>query len=40
VRESLHIHATVNGLQSLAWIAGVLIVFVPLCVSRYRRLSG
>lgn len=40
VRQSMHIHATVNGLQSLAWIAGVLIVFVPLCVSRYRRLSG
>lgn len=40
VRETLHIHATVNGLQSLAWIAGVLAVFVPLCVSRYRRLSG
>ena len=40
VRQTMHIHATVNGLQSLAWIAGVLLVFVPLCVSRYRRLSG
>ncbi|HEY7046867.1 MAG TPA: ABC transporter permease [Jatrophihabitantaceae bacterium] len=40
VRETLHIHAGVNALQSLAWIVGVLVVFVPLCVSRYRRLSG
>lgn len=39
VRQTLNIHATVNGLQSLAWIAGVLLVFVPLCVARYRRLS-
>jgi ABC-2 type transport system permease protein len=40
VRQTLDIHAGVNALQSLGWIAGVLIVFVPLCVSRYRRLSG
>jgi hypothetical protein len=30
----------VNGLQSLAWIVGILVVFVPLCVSRFRRLSS
>ena len=40
VRQTLDIHAGVNALQSLGWIVGVLVVFVPLCVSRYRRLSG
>lgn len=40
VRETLHIHATVNAVQSLAWIAGVIAVFVPLCVMRFRRMSG
>jgi hypothetical protein len=29
-----------NAFQSLLWIAGVLAVFVPLCVMRFRRLSG
>jgi oleandomycin transport system permease protein len=24
---------------TLAWIAGILAVFVPLCVWRYRRMS-
>jgi len=27
-------------LRSLAWIAGILLVFVPLAVSRYRRAAG
>jgi hypothetical protein len=27
-------------LQSLAWIAGILLVFVPLAVNRYRRAAG
>jgi ABC-2 type transport system permease protein/oleandomycin transport system permease protein len=27
-------------LQSLAWIIGILVVFVPLAVSRYRRAAG
>jgi ABC transporter DrrB family efflux protein len=26
-------------LQSMAWILGILVVFVPLCVWRYRRMS-
>jgi ABC transporter DrrB family efflux protein len=26
-------------LQSLAWFAGILLVFIPLCVRRYRRMS-
>ena len=26
-------------LQSMAWVAGILIVFVPLCVRRYRRMG-
>ena len=40
VRQTLHIHATTNAFQSLLWIVGVLAVFVPLCVMRFRRLSG
>jgi ABC-2 type transport system permease protein/oleandomycin transport system permease protein len=36
--------ALVNGVPSslagtLAWIAGLLVVFIPLCVWRYRRMS-
>jgi hypothetical protein len=27
-------------LRSLAWIAAILLVFVPLAVSRYRRAAG
>jgi ABC-2 type transport system permease protein/oleandomycin transport system permease protein len=27
-------------LQSLAWIVGILVVFVPLAVNRYRRAAG
>jgi ABC-2 type transport system permease protein/oleandomycin transport system permease protein len=27
-------------LESLAWIAGILLVFVPLAVNRYRRAAG
>jgi ABC-2 type transport system permease protein/oleandomycin transport system permease protein len=27
-------------LQSLAWIVGILLVFVPLAVNRYRRAAG
>jgi ABC transporter DrrB family efflux protein len=27
-------------LQALAWIAGILLVFVPLAVNRYRRAAG
>ena len=27
-------------LQSLAWIGGILLVFVPLAVNRYRRAAG
>jgi hypothetical protein len=27
-------------LRALAWIAGILLVFVPLAVSRYRRAAG
>ena len=26
-------------LQALAWFAGILLVFIPLCVRRYRRMS-
>ncbi len=26
-------------LQSMAWVAGILLVFVPLCVRRYRRMG-
>ena len=26
-------------LQTLAWVAGILLVFVPLCVWRYRRMG-
>ncbi len=26
-------------LQALAWYAGILLVFIPLCVRRYRRMS-
>jgi ABC transporter DrrB family efflux protein len=40
VRQTLHIHVAANAFQSLLWIAGVLAVFVPLCVMRVRRLSG
>src|SRR6266568_1428032 len=40
VRQTLHIHVAANAFQSLLWIAGVLAVFVPLCVMRFRRLSG
>ena len=29
--------ATSYILQSLAWVAGILLVFVPLAVRRYRR---
>jgi ABC-type multidrug transport system permease subunit len=39
VREALDIHVAANAFQSLLWIIGVLVVFVPLCVARYRRLS-
>lgn len=39
LRETLGIHAGVNALQSLAWIAGIIAVFVPLCVARFRRMS-
>jgi ABC-type polysaccharide/polyol phosphate export permease len=27
-------------LRALAWIAGILLVFVPLAVRRYRRAAG
>jgi ABC-type multidrug transport system permease subunit len=27
-------------LEALAWIAGILLVFVPLAVNRYRRAAG
>jgi ABC-2 type transport system permease protein/oleandomycin transport system permease protein len=27
-------------LESLAWITGILLVFVPLAVNRYRRAAG
>lgn len=40
VRQTLHIHVAANAFQSLLWIVGVLAVFVPLCVMRFRRLSG
>ena len=39
VREALDIHVAANAFQSLLWIIGVLVVFVPMCVARYRRLS-
>ncbi len=26
-------------LQSMAWVAGILLIFVPLCVRRYRRMG-
>jgi ABC-2 type transport system permease protein/oleandomycin transport system permease protein len=39
VRAALDIHVAANAFQSLLWIIGVLVVFVPLCVARYRRLS-
>jgi ABC transporter DrrB family efflux protein len=39
VAETLDLHPTVSALQSLGWIAGVLLVFLPLCVLRFRRLS-
>jgi hypothetical protein len=29
--------ATSYILQSLAWVAGILLVFVPIAVRRYRR---
>jgi ABC transporter DrrB family efflux protein len=31
---------TTPVLRSLAWIVGILLVFVPLAVSRYRRAAG
>ena len=40
VGDTLHLHPTTSGLQSLLWIGGVLVVFVPLCVMRFRRISG
>jgi ABC-2 type transport system permease protein/oleandomycin transport system permease protein len=27
-------------LEALAWIVGILLVFVPLAVNRYRRAAG
>jgi hypothetical protein len=29
--------ATSYGVQCLAWVAGILLVFVPIAVRRYRR---
>jgi ABC-2 type transport system permease protein/oleandomycin transport system permease protein len=26
-------------LRSMAWVAGILLIFVPLCVRRYRRMG-
>jgi ABC transporter DrrB family efflux protein len=40
VQQTLHLHVAANAFQSLLWIAGVLAVFVPLCVIRFRRMSG
>jgi hypothetical protein len=34
---SLGTPATSYVLQSLAWVAGILLVFVPIAVRRYRR---
>jgi ABC-type polysaccharide/polyol phosphate export permease len=31
---------TTPVLRSLAWITAILLVFVPLAVSRYRRAAG
>jgi ABC-2 type transport system permease protein len=38
VQQTLHLHVAANAFQSLLWIAGVLAVFVPLCVIRFRRM--
>jgi ABC-2 type transport system permease protein/oleandomycin transport system permease protein len=39
--RSLALHSGVPGSvgSALAWIAGLLVVFIPLCVWRYRRMS-
>ncbi|SOD75167.1 ABC-2 type transport system permease protein/oleandomycin transport system permease protein [Jatrophihabitans sp. GAS493] len=40
VQAALNLDVTASALQSLCWLVGVLVVFVPLCVHRFRKLSA
>ncbi|SDJ00486.1 ABC-2 type transport system permease protein/oleandomycin transport system permease protein [Frankineae bacterium MT45] len=40
LQAALHINVATSALQSLCWLLGILLVFVPLCVRRFRKLSG